>query len=467
MKINNFNGVKYFVRRIESIAEVFLLTIAYYYIWKYFYRAISGFPYYGMGKYVLAGVYAILVFVLFDNCDSFKFGYLKAADATIAQWIAILIVNTVSYFQLCLMANHMLNVIPMALLTAIDFIISVLLVYLYTSIYHQTHVPKNMLMIYGNRQAITLKIKMDQRSDKYHVSKVLSCEVDNEILKKEILAHDAVVINDVRAERRNDILKFCYQHKVRAYIVPKLTDIIIRGAEGISLFDTPLFLVKGYGLTKIQLIAKRVMDIVLCLIAMIPAAPIMLIVALAIKLEDHGPVFYRQERITKDEKIFNILKFRSMIVNAEKEGISIPAKDHDPRITRVGRFIRATRIDELPQILNILSGSMSIVGPRPERTEHHKKYCDEIPEFVYRTKVKGGLTGFAQIYGKYNTSAYDKLRLDLMYIENYSLILDLKIILMTLQILLKLEATEGFDKVITVDDVIKQIEEEETLVLKK
>ena len=176
---------------------------------------------------------------------------------------------------------------------------------------------------------------------------------------------------------------------------------------------------------------------------MIVAAPIMLVVAIAIKLEDGGPVFFTQKRATIDGKTFDILKFRSMIVDAEKYG-AIPATDRDPRITKVGNVIRATRIDELPQILNILKGEMSIVGPRPERVEHVEKYSKEVPEFSYRLKVKGGLTGYAQIYGKYNTSAYDKLRLDLMYIENYSLLLDIKLILMTLQIMLRKESTEGF-----------------------
>ena len=169
----------------------------------------------------------------------------------------------------------------------------------------------------------------------------------------------------------------------------------------------------------------------------------MLLTAIAIKLYDGGPVFFKQARCTIGGKVFYIHKFRSMIVDAEKYG-AIPATDKDPRITKVGNVIRATRIDELPQILNILKGEMSIVGPRPERVEHVEKYSKEVPEFSYRLKVKGGLPGYAQIYGKYNTSAYDKLRLDLMYIENYSLLLDIKLILMTLQIMLRKESTEGF-----------------------
>jgi exopolysaccharide biosynthesis polyprenyl glycosylphosphotransferase len=264
---------------------------------------------------------------------------------------------------------------------------------------------------------------------------------------QQIMNYDAVLINDVPAQNRNDILKYCYEHHIRAYVVPKISDIIVRGAKSVNLFDTPLMVVEGSGLNLSQRVWKRAMDIVLGSIAIVVASPIMLVVAIAIKLDDHGPVFYKQTRVTLNGKKFDILKFRSMIVNAEKDGHSIPAKDGDPRITRVGRVIRATRIDELPQILNILKGDMSIVGPRPERVEHMELYCKEIPEFRNRLKVKGGLTGYAQIFGKYNTTAYDKLRLDMMYIEDYSLLLDLKLIVLTLRVMLQKESTEGFDKV--------------------
>ena len=229
-------------------------------------------------------------------------------------------------------------------------------------------------------------------------------------------------------------------------MAPKLTDIMIRGAKNISLFDTPLLLVKGTGLTPAQRVGKRMMDIVLCAIAMIPAAPIMAVVALAIKLEDGGPVFFKQKRMTRNGREFDILKFRSMIVDAEKYAGAVLATDNDPRITKVGKVIRATRLDEIPQILNILKGDMSIVGPRPERKVIADEYCKDIPEFAYRLKVRGGLTGYAQIYGKYKTSAYDKLRLDLMYIENYSLMLDIKLIILTLRIIFSKESTEGIDK---------------------
>jgi len=166
-------------------------------------------------------------------------------------------------------------------------------------------------------------------------------------------------------------------------------------------------------------------------------------VAIAIKLEDGGPVFYKQKRMTTGGREFDILKFRSMIVDAEKYAGAVLAAQDDPRITKVGKVIRATRLDEIPQILNILKGDMSIVGPRPERKVIAEEYYRDIPEFAYRLKVPSGLTGYAQIYGKYNTTAYDKLRFDLMYIENYSLLLDIKLILMTLRIIFSKESTEG------------------------
>ena len=159
----------------------------------------------------------------------------------------------------------------------------------------------------------------------------------------------------------------------------------------------------------------------------------MLIVALAVKLCDGGDIIYRQKRLTIDNREFYIYKFRSMIADAEKSGVPQLAKDYDNRITPVGRVIRSCRIDELPQLFNILKGDMSIVGPRPERPELAKEYEKTIPEFGYRLKVKAGLTGYAQVIGTYDTTPYDKLKMDLMYIENYSFRLDLQLMLMTLK----------------------------------
>ena len=462
MNRKKLDGVKHMIRSIEGVFEIAILALSYYLVWRHIYDE-GVFPaYYGYGKYVLAGVYALLTLVLFQNFDGFKFGYMKLTDVIISQCIAMVLGNFITFWQLCLIANQMISPVPILLLTLIDTAVIFACCYVYTVIYHHLYVPKNMVMVYGTEDALTLKFKMDTRMDKYRVNKLIPAEAGLETICKTIVDYDAVIIVDVRAELRNDILKFCYQNGIRTYLSPKITDIIMRGATKITLFDTPLMLIRSKGLTLSQRTFKRLFDILLSLLAMIVALPIMLITALAIKIEDGGPVFYKQKRVTINGKVFEILKFRSMIVDAEKDGNTRPAVDRDPRITRVGNVIRAIRVDELPQILNILKGDMSIVGPRPERVENVQEYTKDFPEFAFRLKVKGGLTGYAQIYGKYNTSAYDKLRLDMEYIENYSLMLDIKLVLTTLRILMSKESTEGFDKREELERRKKELLEKET-----
>ena len=438
-----YEDTKGLVRFAETLLEVLLLTVIYYIFWRRFYPD-GGFYY--KGKYVLMGIYAMLSMVLFHYSECTLFGQLRREDLIIGQIIALLMVNFFTYFQSCLIMEQMVTPVPMILLFLVQTVIAVALVILYTKLYRKLYAPHNMLLIFGNDRGVELKIKMDSRQDKYNVTGLISADEGLEKICCEAVKYDAVILNDVPAELRNDILKFCYLKRVRTYVAPKLTDVILQGGKNINLFDTPLLLVRGTGLTPTQRIAKRAMDILLCSIAMIPAAPVMLIVAAAIKLEDGGPVFFKQDRLTRNGREFKILKFRSMIVDAEKYAGAVLAAEDDPRITKVGKIIRATRLDELPQLLNILKGDMSIVGPRPERKVFSDEYCTEMPEFAYRLKVRGGLTGYAQIYGKYNTSAYDKLRLDMMYIENYSLLLDIKLIILTLRIIFSKDSTEGIDK---------------------
>ncbi len=437
-----YEDTKGILRVAETWLEVLIMTLLYYVFWE------KGYDFYAFaykGKYVLMGVYALLMYVFFQNSDCTMFGQLHRVDLIIGQVIALFLVNFITYFQLCLIANMMLSLAPMVGLFVLEILVALVLILFYTWMYHRLYAPHNMLMIYGNKRGVGLKIKMDSRKDKYHISKLISADEGFETIKAEISNYDAVILNDVPAQLRNDILKYCYRYRIRTYVAPKLTDIMLRGAKNITLFDTPLLLVKGAGLTPAQRVVKRAMDIILCAIAMVIAAPLMLMVAVAIKLEDGGPVFFKQKRMTKYGREFEILKFRSMIVDAEKYAGAVLATDNDPRITKVGRIIRATRLDEIPQILNILKGDMSIVGPRPERKVIAEEYYKDIPEFAYRLKVKGGLTGYAQIYGKYNTNAYDKLRLDLMYIENYSLLLDIKLIILTIRTMFSKDSTEGID----------------------
>ena len=457
-----YEDTKGFVRVAESLLEVLILTLVYYAAWKKGYD-LAYFEY--KGKYLLMGIYGALLYVFFQNSDCTMFGQLQRIDLVIGQIISLFIVNVITYAQLCLIGNGLLSPWPIVGLTVVDMVIAIVMIYVYTNLYHKLYAPHDMLLIYGNKRGVGLKIKMDSRKDKYNISKLISIEEGYDAIIGEIPKHDAVILNDVPAEMRNDILKFCYRYRVRTYVAPKLTDIMVRGAKNITLFDTPLLLVKGTGLTPAQRVAKRAMDIVLSALGLIVLSPVLLAVAAAIKLEDGGPVFYKQKRLTRGSREFEILKFRSMIVDAEKYAGAVLATEDDPRITKVGKFIRACRLDEFPQLLNILKGDMSIVGPRPERKILADEISKDIPEFAYRLKVRGGLTGYAQIYGKYNTSAYDKLRLDLMYIENYSLLLDIKLIILTLRIIFSKESTEGIDKAAEnqkrADELLKELDNEQ------
>ena len=433
------------LRFLESTAEVILLAVSYLLTYTFLYPENTFPDYMTFGKIILFVIYFTLSWIFIKNSDGFEFGNLKVSELCVAQWIGIGITDVLTYLQLCLIANKLINPLQFIGLLVGQVILSTLLVVVFSFIHRKLYAAHKMIMVFGTDNAVGMKIKMDYKKQHYKVDELISADKGFDEICEEIKKYESVIINDVDAKLRNDLLKYCFENNIRTYVVPKITDIIMRGATPINAFDTPMLLIKNTGPNLGQRFLKRAMDIAISLVGLLFASPFMILVALAIKAEDKGPVFYKQKRATINGKEFDILKFRSMIVNAEAAGLSIPATGNDPRITKVGRIIRATRLDELPQIINILKGDMSVVGPRPERIEHVQKYGEEIPEFAYRLKVKGGLTGYAQIYGKYNTSAYDKLRLDLMYIENYSIFLDIKLIIMTVRILLSKESTEGFD----------------------
>ena len=261
----------------------------------------------------------------------------------------------------------------------------------------------------------------------------ISCEEGLQKITEQLGGFDGAILCDLPAELRNDLLKYCCGHRIRTYTVPKISDILMRGGDEIRLFDTPLILCRNEGLTPEQRFIKRTFDIVISVVALLLLSPVMLICAAAIRLEDHGPVLYRQRRLTRDGREFDVLKFRSMIPDAEADGKAVLAADHDSRITKVGKVLRHFRLDELPQLLNIIRGEMSLVGPRPERPELTAEYTEKYPEFPYRLQVKAGLTGYAQVNGTYDTEPIDKLKMDLIYIEQYSLLMDIQILLMTLK----------------------------------
>ncbi|MDE6184710.1 MAG: exopolysaccharide biosynthesis polyprenyl glycosylphosphotransferase, partial [Lachnospiraceae bacterium] len=314
-------------------------------------------------------------------------------------------------------------------------------------IYRRVFPPRDMLLVHGERDIKDILLKFASRKDKYNIVKCIDIKEGLMKLEMEIdKGYGAVVLWDIPTEERNRLIKYCYSRSIRVYLMPKIPDVLIKGSDQMHLFDTPIFLTREYALTVEQRLAKRLIDIVCSLLLLVIASPFMLVTAILIKCYDGGPVLYKQIRCTMGGREFAIMKFRSMRVDAEKDGVARLAAKNDSRITPIGKFIRAVRIDELPQLFNILKGEMSFIGPRPERPEIIAQYVEEMPEFVFRMKVKAGLAGYAQVYGKYNTTPYDKLKLDLSYIENYSVWLDLKLMLLTLKILIKPESTEGVDK---------------------
>jgi exopolysaccharide biosynthesis polyprenyl glycosylphosphotransferase len=242
------------------------------------------------------------------------------------------------------------------------------------------------------------------------------------------------ISTDIPQKVRREILALSIKHGKEVFFVPEYYDLSIMASTFDRTGDLPTYRVNYLELSLEDEFVKRVVDIVLACIMLVVVFPFALVAALLIKL-DGGPVFYSQERLTKNSRTFKILKFRTMIPNAEKLSGPVLAGEDDPRITKTGRFMRTVRMDEVPQLINIFKGEMSFVGPRPERPFFAEQFVQEIPEYRYRLVVKAGLTGLAQVEGKYDTSVENKLRYDLIYINNYSLWQDLLIILRTVKIL--------------------------------
>ena len=437
---------KKLIRSIIVILLVACETIIFMHYWINIYNKYTVFPFFQKGHWMMAAMYIIYQIIFLYIFGGLKVGYLKKANIIFSQVLAMLGSNVIIYLQIVLLSVRFVNIVPMMKATLVDICVVVIVAIISESIFRKLFPPRELIVLYEDYDPDEFIKKMNSRKDKYIIKQKLNVSDGLDKIKKDIIQSQGVVIYDVHSELRNVILKMCYENDIRAYSTTKISDILIRGAESLHLFDTPLLLYRNNGLNFEQRFVKRTMDIVVSLLMLIITSPIFLCAAIAIKMYDGGPVFYRQARYTLNGKVFNIYKFRSMIVDAEKDGKSQPATDHDPRITPVGRVLRATRFDELPQLIDILIGNMSLVGPRPERIEHVDKYSEDIPEFKYRLKVRGGLTGYAQLYGKYNTSPYDKLQLDLIYIQNYSIFLDIRLIFMTLKIMFMKESTEGFSE---------------------
>lgn len=397
------------------------------------------------GNWAVIGLYALILFFFTHTFGGYKVGYLRVMDIALGHVLAIICSNVVGYIELCMVLRDYLNAVPLLMMMIAQIVFVLPWTYIVRKMYDVLYPPKQMLVIYGEYSPEEIISKVNTRKDSFNICSTISCFEEWEELTREIEKYRAVMLCDLPGVIRNDIMKYCYRRSIRTYVTPKISDLMLRGATELHLFDTPLLLQRNYGLSITQSFFKRLMDIVVSVLGIIIASPFMLVIALAIKLYDGGPVFYKQTRLTKDGREFMIYKFRSMTTDSEVKGARLAAKG-DPRITPVGNIIRNIHFDELPQIFNILKGDMSLVGPRPERQAIADQYRKEIPEFDMRLKVKAGLTGYAQVYGRYNTMPYDKLKMDITYITRYSFWMDIKILLLTFKILFQKENTEGVER---------------------
>lgn len=439
-------------RLIMFLATVLIVAVqtgAFAYTWfhDYHVKEIIGRRYGYWGHWALIVLYALMVILISKLFSAFKVGYQRVLDVVLSQIFSVLLVNAVAYLQLALIGRwrFLTYIEPMIEVTIFNLCAVLLWVFFMRWIYTRIYPPHAVLLIYGKFNPKPLIKKMEGRKDKYIIAGKISLDAGVNAIKQEILKHEAVMIGDIPSHERNLFLKFCFENNIRCYCQPKISDIMIMSSEKIHMFDTPLLLFRNCGLTVEKQAIKRVFDVIVSGIAIVILSPLFLLIAILVKSYDGGPVFYKQDRLTRNGRVFQVYKFRSMRVDSEKYGARLAMKQ-DSRVTPIGNILRNIHFDELPQLFNIIKGDMSLVGPRPERPEIAAEYCKEIPEFDYRLKVLAGLTGYAQVYGKYNTTPYDKLKLDLTYIENYSFLLDLQLIATTVKILFQKENTEGVEQ---------------------
>lgn len=289
------------------------------------------------------------------------------------------------------------------------------------------------------------------------------CNPEHPDLRSFVNECDVILLaEDVDEIRKQEIIEYCVQKNKEILYEPQNAEILLFNASLSQIDDTPVLKVKPLGLSPESLAVKRIVDILLSIIGLIVFFVPIVIVYICLK-SGGGTAFYRQTRVTKDGKLFKIFKFRTMVENAEAMSGPVLAQDTDSRITKLGNILRATRMDEVPQIFNILVGDMTIVGPRPERPFFVEQFTEEMPEYPLRHCVKAGLTGYAQVHGKYNTSARDKLKYDLLYINSYSLTLDIKLIMQTLNILLRKSSTEGVKEIVDIEKLIEDLYQDNKL----
>ncbi len=447
------NGRKKRYRKEKFVMYLFkggiiaLFSLILYFVWLKYFNPFVPTPFYRMGNYLLLALFVAIYSSFVNVYGGFAVGTSPVSDLAFSQIIAIGFLQGFSYVLFSLISYRLVSIWPFVGMFVAFSLFAVVWCLAANKAYFSIHIPKKTIVLFGNVDSYYSLKNIRSMKNRFNVVRTFNCEKTSlQELFENLKTVDAIFLCGVPSDYRNEVVKFCIANDKVAYVKPKISDTIIRGGKTIQLLNIPVYRCKRKDSSSlIYQIVKRALDIVLSLIAIVIASPVMLITAIAIKAYDKGDVLYKQTRLTRNGKEFKVLKFRSMIQNAEKDGVARLASDNDDRITPVGKVIRMLRLDELPQLFNILMGDMSFVGPRPERPEIARQYESEMPEFALRLQVKAGLTGYAQVYGKYNTPPYDKVQMDLMYIANQSLLEDLRLMLMTFKILFIPSSTEGVD----------------------
>lgn len=429
--------------RLIKLINLQCMVIAFAAAWFMYYESRIIAPFFFWGDVTVVAIFAVLYVYFGKTYDAFVISHYRIFDIIASQTLALLFSDFLMYAITLLLYKHFPNPLPLLLCFVDQVSISIIWSCLAHWTYFRWFPAMKSIIIYDRRRGMQDLIEEYGLAKKFDVKKTASVE---ECLNDLSMIDDmqVVFLSGIHSHDRNFILKYCLYENKQVYVIPRIGDVIMSSAKQMHMFHLPIMRVQRYRPRPGYLFLKRVFDIVASLLGLIVLSPIFLITAIAIKATDKGPVFYKQERLTKNGKRFMIHKFRSMRVDAEKDGVArLSSGDKDDRITPVGRFIRKCRIDELPQLIDILSGNLSVVGPRPERPEIAEEYMKEIPEFQLRLQAKAGLTGYAQVYGKYNTTPYDKLQMDLMYIAHPSFAEDIRICFATFKILFTSESTEG------------------------
>ena len=401
--------------------------------------------YFGAKTLLMVGIlYCVVYFFFAKMYDAHKIGLYRLQELAFSQMLSYGISDGVLFIAAFFWFHNFQRIrIRLFLLAFVLQLVLILInTFLFNRLYAHFDEPRKIMILYGSEDYKRLLMKIQEKNRRYQVLACMSESEDISAILETLAKCKDIYLCDVRDEVKDRVILFCNAHQKDIHISMDIGDLLILGDEVSHSFDTPFLRNKKTPVAWYYPFLKRLSDIVISVTAILLLSPIMIVTALGIKLYDHGPVFYKQTRLTKDGRRFEIIKFRSMKMDAEKNGAQLSTV-HDARITPIGKIIRKLRIDELPQLFNILKNDMAVVGPRPERPEIASQYEQDIPEFHLRLRVKAGLTGYAQVYGKYNTTPLDKLKLDLIYIAQRSVLFDLRILFYTLKIIFIPESTEG------------------------